>query len=90
MYTTCKVEIYHKYNRIALHQRSLKAYNYTTVKEHLAREVGMVRAGGVPDAAVKEDRGTGAGTSNACSAAAHRGGMRRQGALGSVRGRVLP
>ncbi|MFC2138757.1 IS21 family transposase [Bacteroidota bacterium] len=36
MYTTCKVEIYYKYNRIALHQRNLKAYNYTTIKEHLA------------------------------------------------------
>jgi len=36
MYTGQKVEVYYKYNRIALHKRNLKAYNYTTVKEHLA------------------------------------------------------
>ena len=36
MFTNCKVEIYYKYNRIALHPRSQTAYNYTTVKEHLA------------------------------------------------------
>jgi len=36
MYTSSKVEIYYKYNRIALHPRSKTTYNYTTVKEHLA------------------------------------------------------
>lgn len=36
VYTSKKVEIFYKYNRIALHQRSLKSYNYTTVTEHLA------------------------------------------------------
>lgn len=36
MYSQSKVEIYHKYNRIALHKRDLKKYNYTTIKEHLA------------------------------------------------------
>ena len=36
MYTEREVEVYYKYNRIALHKRSLKAYNYTTNKEHLA------------------------------------------------------
>ena len=36
MYTSANVEIYYKYNRIALHQRNYKAYNYTTIKEHLA------------------------------------------------------
>ena len=36
MYTKDKVEIYHKYNRIALHKRDLSSYNYTTVKEHMA------------------------------------------------------
>jgi transposase len=36
MYTSGKVEIYYKYNRIALHPRSKTTYNYTTVKEHLA------------------------------------------------------
>jgi len=36
VYTSNKVEIFHKYNRIALHQRSFKSYNYTTVTGHLA------------------------------------------------------
>jgi transposase len=36
MYSRSKVEIYHKYNRIALHERNFKKYNYTTVKEHMA------------------------------------------------------
>lgn len=36
MYTTDKVEIYHKYLRIAIHKRNMRPYNYTTVKEHLA------------------------------------------------------
>jgi transposase len=36
MFSRTKVEVYHKYNRIALHKRDYKQYNYTTVKEHLA------------------------------------------------------
>jgi hypothetical protein len=36
LYTTTTVEIYHKYNRIAVHKRSFKPYNYTTLTEHLA------------------------------------------------------
>lgn len=36
MYSSNKVGIYHKYNRIALHQRDYRLYNYTTIKEHLA------------------------------------------------------
>jgi transposase len=36
MYTENSVEVYHKYNRIALHKRELKPFNYTTLKEHLA------------------------------------------------------
>lgn len=36
MYTEDSVEVYHKYNRIALHKRNLKPFNYTTKKEHLA------------------------------------------------------
>jgi transposase len=36
MYTTDKVEVYHKYNRIALHKRDIAPYNYTTIKEHMA------------------------------------------------------
>jgi len=36
MYTSEMVEIYHKYNRIALHKRNLRPYNYTTITEHLA------------------------------------------------------
>ena len=36
MYTESSVEVYYKYNRIALHKRSLKPFNYTTLKEHLA------------------------------------------------------
>ena len=36
MYSRAKVEIYHRYNRIALHKRDYKPYCYTTVKEHLA------------------------------------------------------
>ena len=36
MYTSERVEIFHKYNRIALHQRNYKPYNYTTIKEHMA------------------------------------------------------
>lgn len=36
LYTTTTVEIYHKYNRIAVHNRSIKPYNYTTQTDHLA------------------------------------------------------
>ncbi len=36
MYTSEKVEVYYKYNRIAIHKRDLRLYNYTTVTEHLA------------------------------------------------------
>lgn len=36
MYTDNDVEVYYKYNRIALHKRSLNPFNYTTLKEHLA------------------------------------------------------
>lgn len=36
MYTSDKVEIYHKYIRIAIHKRNMQPYTYTTIKEHLA------------------------------------------------------
>jgi transposase len=36
VYTTSTVEIFYKYNRIAVHKRIKNPYNYTTVKEHLA------------------------------------------------------
>ena len=36
MYTEAIVEVYYKYNRIALHKRNLKPFNYTTLKQHLA------------------------------------------------------
>jgi len=36
MYSTSYVEIFHRYNRIALHKRVYNRYGYTTVKEHLA------------------------------------------------------
>lgn len=36
LYTATTIEIYHKYNRIAVHKRSYKPYNYTTLTEHLA------------------------------------------------------
>lgn len=36
MFTSTTVEVYYKYNRIALHKRDAKAYTYTTVKEHMA------------------------------------------------------
>ena len=35
IYTSDRVEIYHKYNRIALHKRNYKPHNYTTNPEHL-------------------------------------------------------
>lgn len=36
LYTSSNVEIFYKYNRIALHKRNYKQFNYSTVKEHLA------------------------------------------------------
>jgi hypothetical protein len=36
VFTSNKVEIFYKYNRIAVHTRQLKPYSYTTVVEHLA------------------------------------------------------
>jgi transposase len=36
LFTSTSVEIYHNYNRIAVHKRSLKPYNYTTYTDHLA------------------------------------------------------
>jgi transposase len=36
LYSNSQVEVYYKYNRIALHQRIKKPYSYTTITEHLA------------------------------------------------------
>jgi hypothetical protein len=36
LYTSSAVEIFHKYNRIAIHMRNYKPYGYTTNAEHLA------------------------------------------------------
>ena len=36
LYTKSTVEIYHKYNRIAVHARNYRPYVYTTTPEHLA------------------------------------------------------
>jgi len=36
LYTSSTVEIYYKYNRIAMHRRNYKPYVYTTITEHLA------------------------------------------------------
>lgn len=36
LYSSKTVEIYHKYNRIAVHKRIKNPYSYTTVKEHMA------------------------------------------------------
>lgn len=36
LFSESTVEIYHKYNRIALHKRNTKPYHYTTIKEHLS------------------------------------------------------
>lgn len=36
LYTSSAVEIFHKYNRIAIHMRNYKPYVYTTNAEHLA------------------------------------------------------
>lgn len=35
-YTSSTVEIYHKHNRIGVHSRIISAYNYSTIKDHLA------------------------------------------------------
>ena len=34
-YTVASVEVYHKGERIALHQRSLSAFKYTTIRDHM-------------------------------------------------------
>lgn len=36
LYSAKSVEIFYKYNRIAVHQRIKSPYNYTTIEEHLA------------------------------------------------------
>jgi transposase len=36
LYTTTQVEIYYRYERIAVHTRNQRKYQYTTVNEHLA------------------------------------------------------
>lgn len=36
LYSAVQVEIYYKYNQIAVHQRVTKPFNYTTLSEHLA------------------------------------------------------
>lgn len=36
LYSIKTVEIYHKYNRIAIHPRIKSPFNYSTIKEHLA------------------------------------------------------
>lgn len=36
LYTSCSVEVFYKYERIATHQRQYKKYHYTTDNEHLA------------------------------------------------------
>lgn len=36
IYTSQKVEIYHKFNLIASHDRNPRPYNYSTTKEHMA------------------------------------------------------
>lgn len=36
LYSSKTVEIYHKYNRVAVHPRLKSRYNYSTTKEHLA------------------------------------------------------
>ncbi len=36
LYSSKTVEVYHKYNRIAVHARTKSRYNYTTTKGHLA------------------------------------------------------
>jgi transposase len=36
LYTSTRVEIYHRYERIATHNRHYRKYHYTTLNEHLA------------------------------------------------------
>jgi transposase len=36
LYSSSQVEVFYKYNRIAVHQRDKKPYNYTTITDHLA------------------------------------------------------
>jgi transposase len=36
LYTSTRVEIYHRYERIATHNRHFRKYHYTTLNEHLA------------------------------------------------------
>jgi transposase len=36
LYSNSRVEIFYKYNRIAIHKRSRVGFNYTTIKEHMA------------------------------------------------------
>lgn len=36
LYTSTRVEIYHRYERIATHSRQFRKYHYTTLNEHLA------------------------------------------------------
>jgi transposase len=36
LYSAGQVEVYYKYNRIAIHPRDTKPYSYTTIAEHLA------------------------------------------------------
>lgn len=36
LYSARQVEVYYKYNRIAIHPRVNKPYSYTTITDHLA------------------------------------------------------
>lgn len=36
VFTKTLVEVYHKYNRIAVHERDIRPYRYSTIKDHLA------------------------------------------------------
>jgi transposase len=36
LYSSSQVEVFYKYNRIAVHQRDKKPYSYTTITDHLA------------------------------------------------------
>jgi len=36
LYSSSYVEVFYKYNRIALHKRSRSSFSYTTLKEHMA------------------------------------------------------
>jgi len=36
LYTTRQIEVFYKYNRIAVHPRNTARYNYTTIPEHMA------------------------------------------------------